>query len=203
MPPIARLTPAQAMLTSCRATPRRSPARKRASPSRKRHSPPASARPSCRPPSEIRRFAARSDRGREVDCWLVNTGWTGGASWHRTSHADQGDRALLAAALDGSLKGVEFRTDPIFGFEGRSPSGVDGAILDPRSTWADREVYDRQAKKIVDIFIANLPNSRGMSPSARGASAADPAGSGVGHKPVGRRASPWIRRDCVRRARAF
>ena len=66
-------------------------------------------------------------------------------------------RALLSAALDGSLNGSSFRTDPHFGFE--VPSVVDGieeSILDPRSTWADGAAYDRQAGALVGMFVDNF-----------------------------------------------
>lgn len=66
-------------------------------------------------------------------------------------------RTLLSAALDGSLKGSEFRTDPNFGFEVPvAVAGVDGSILDPRSTWADRQAYDAQAGRLVGMFIKNF-----------------------------------------------
>jgi len=63
----------------------------------------------------------------------------------------------LSAALDGSLKNVEFRTDPNFGFAVPvSVPGVDASILDPRSTWVDKAAYDAQANKLVDMFIRNF-----------------------------------------------
>ena len=66
-------------------------------------------------------------------------------------------RALLNAALDGSLNDVEFRKDPNFGFEVPvAVPGVDTSILDPRSTWADKEDYDRTAAKLVDLFVENV-----------------------------------------------
>jgi phosphoenolpyruvate carboxykinase (ATP) len=66
-------------------------------------------------------------------------------------------RALLNAALDGSLKNVEFRKDPSFGFDVPvAVPGVDNSILDPRSTWADTEDYDRTAAKLVDLFVENF-----------------------------------------------
>jgi phosphoenolpyruvate carboxykinase (ATP) len=66
-------------------------------------------------------------------------------------------RALLNAALDGSLKNVEFRKDPNFGFEVPvSVPGVDTSILDPRGTWADPAEYDATAAKLVDLFVENF-----------------------------------------------
>jgi phosphoenolpyruvate carboxykinase (ATP) len=66
-------------------------------------------------------------------------------------------RALLAAALDSSLNGVQFRRDPNFGFEVPvAVPGVDAAILDPRSAWDDAAAYDAQARKLVGMFVANF-----------------------------------------------
>lgn len=92
-----------------------------------------------------------------VDCWLVNTGWTGGAYGTGKRMPIKVTRALLSAALDGSLKQVEFRTDPNFGFAVPvAVPGVDTSILDPRSTWADTAAYDRQAARLVSMFIDNF-----------------------------------------------
>src|SRR5690606_34331526 len=85
-----------------------------------------------------------------VTCWLVNTGWTGGAYGVGNRMPIKATRALLNAALDGSLNNVEFRVDPNFGFEVPvSVPGVDAALLDPRGTWADKDAYDATAKKLV------------------------------------------------------
>jgi phosphoenolpyruvate carboxykinase (ATP) len=92
-----------------------------------------------------------------VDCWLVNTGWTGGKFGIGKRMPIKETRALLNAALDGSLKNVEFRRDPNFGFEVPvAVPGVDGAILDPRNTWADKDEYDRTAARLVDLFVENF-----------------------------------------------
>jgi phosphoenolpyruvate carboxykinase (ATP) len=92
-----------------------------------------------------------------ADCWLVNTGWTGGTYGVGNRMPIKATRALLNAALDGSLNNVEFRKDPNFGFEVPvAVPGVDSAILDPRSTWADKDDYDRTAKKLVGLFIDNF-----------------------------------------------
>ena len=71
-------------------------------------------------------------------CWLVNTGWTGGAYGTGSRMPIRATRALLTAALDGSLGEVEFRKDANFGFEVPvEVPGVAEVLLDPRRTWAD------------------------------------------------------------------
>jgi len=92
-----------------------------------------------------------------VDCWLVNTGWTGGKYGVGKRMPIKATRALLNAALDGSLNNAKFRKDPNFGFDVPvEVPGVDSAILDPRGTWADKDEYDRTAAKLVDLFVANF-----------------------------------------------
>ncbi len=93
----------------------------------------------------------------EVACWLVNTGWTGGKYGTGNRMPIKATRALLNAALDGSLNNAEFRKDPNFGFDVPvSVDGVEDAILDPRSTWADKDEYDRTAAKLVQLFVDNF-----------------------------------------------
>ena len=93
----------------------------------------------------------------KVDCWLVNTGWTGGAFGTGSRMPIKVTRALLNAALDGSLKTGAFRTDENFGFQVPiSVAGVDAKILNPRETWADKAAYDAKAKALVGMFIANF-----------------------------------------------
>ncbi|TGD44830.1 phosphoenolpyruvate carboxykinase [Pseudotabrizicola sediminis] len=90
-------------------------------------------------------------------CWLVNTGWTGGAYGTGKRMPIKATRALLTAALDGSLAGVEFRRDPNFGFDVPvAVSGVDATLLNPRTTWADAGAYDAQARKLVEMFSKNF-----------------------------------------------
>jgi phosphoenolpyruvate carboxykinase (ATP) len=92
-----------------------------------------------------------------VDCWLVNTGWTGGKHGVGSRMPIKATRALLNAALDGSLNSVEFRTDPNFGFKVPvNVPGVDSAILNPRETWTDKAEYDATASKLVGQFIDNF-----------------------------------------------
>jgi phosphoenolpyruvate carboxykinase (ATP) len=92
-----------------------------------------------------------------VDCWLVNTGWTGGKYGVGKRMPIKATRALLNAALDGSLNDAEFRTDPNFGFKVPvSVAGVDSAILDPRGTWTNAAEYDATAARLVDLFVENF-----------------------------------------------
>jgi len=92
-----------------------------------------------------------------VDCWLVNTGWTGGKYGVGHRMPIKATRALLNAALDGSLNDAEFRIDPNFGFKVPvAVPGVDAKILDPRATWPNPDEYDATAKKLVQQFIDNF-----------------------------------------------
>ncbi|MDK8872901.1 MULTISPECIES: phosphoenolpyruvate carboxykinase [Paracoccus] len=90
-------------------------------------------------------------------CWLVNTGWTGGAFGTGKRMPIKATRALLTAALDGSLNDAQFRKDPNFGFEVPvSVPGVEDKLLDPRQTWTDGAAYDAQARKLVGMFSDNF-----------------------------------------------
>jgi phosphoenolpyruvate carboxykinase (ATP) len=92
-------------------------------------------------------------------CWLVNTGWTGGAYGTGSRMPIKATRALLTAALDGSLEDAEFRKDKNFGFEVPiqvKASAVPDILLDPRRTWDNPEAYDRQAAKLVGMFAENF-----------------------------------------------
>jgi phosphoenolpyruvate carboxykinase (ATP) len=92
-----------------------------------------------------------------VKCWLVNTGWTGGKYGTGTRMPIKATRALLNAALDGSLNEAEFRLDENFGFEVPvAVPGVDSKILNPRDTWADKAEYDEMAAKLVKLFVDNF-----------------------------------------------
>ena len=83
-------------------------------------------------------------------CWLVNTGWTGGAYGTGSRMPIRATRALLSAALNGSLADATFRKDPNFGFDVPvAAPGVAEVLLDPRRTWDNPEAYDRQAAKLV------------------------------------------------------
>ncbi len=93
----------------------------------------------------------------KVDCWLINTGWTGGKFGTGSRMPIKATRALLDAALSGELKSQPMRRDAVFGFEvPLSLEGVDPKILTPRETWADKAAYDQTAKALVDMFTKNF-----------------------------------------------
>jgi phosphoenolpyruvate carboxykinase (ATP) len=92
-----------------------------------------------------------------VNCWLINTGWTGGPFGVGSRISIQYTRALLNAALDGGLDAVKFRRDPVFGFEiPESCPDVPSEILDPISTWADKEDYQRRYQNLAVKFVENF-----------------------------------------------
>jgi phosphoenolpyruvate carboxykinase (ATP) len=92
-----------------------------------------------------------------VDCWLVNTGWTGGKYGVGRRMPIKVTRALLTAALDGSLRNASFRTDRYFGFAvPNSLPGVEPHLLDPIKTWRDKAEFDLTARKLVGMFQKNF-----------------------------------------------
>ena len=93
----------------------------------------------------------------KVNCWLVNTGWTGGAYGEGSRMKIEWTRTLLNAALEGKLNDCDFKQHPIFKVD--MPVAVEGIpaeVLDPRQTWADKAAYDRSADKLADLFAENF-----------------------------------------------
>ena len=90
-------------------------------------------------------------------CWLINTGWTGGAYGEGERIKLAYTRAMVNAALNGELDQVEYTQDPTFGLQvPTSCPGVPDQVLQPRQTWEDGAAYDRQAKQLADMFIRNF-----------------------------------------------
>jgi phosphoenolpyruvate carboxykinase (ATP) len=158
MPPIARLTPDQAMyhfLSGYTA---------KVAGTEKGVTEPEATFSTCfgapfmpRHPTEYGNLLKELIARHGVTCWLVNTGWTGGAYGQGSRMPIKATRALLTAALSGKLNDAIFRRDANFGFD--VPVAVEGVptkILDPRSTWIDGAAYDAQAQKLVDMFVANF-----------------------------------------------
>lgn len=92
-----------------------------------------------------------------VDCWLVNTGWTGGKYGVGRRMPIRVTRRLLSAALDGSLNRADFRRDPYFGFAvPTSVPGVEPHILYPVKTWQDKAAFAQTARRLVEMFNENF-----------------------------------------------
>jgi phosphoenolpyruvate carboxykinase (ATP) len=158
MPPIARLTPAQAMYhflsgyTAKVAGTERGVVEPQATFSACFGAPFIPRHPSVYG-ALLRDLIARH----KVGCWLVNTGWTGGAYGKGNRMPIAVTRALLDAALSGELNSQPMRKDAHFGFEVPiAVTGVDARLLNPRDTWADASAYDVQAQKLVQMFIKNF-----------------------------------------------
>jgi phosphoenolpyruvate carboxykinase (ATP) len=110
-----------------------------------------------RPPAEygnlLRDYIARH----KVDCWLVNSGWTGGIYGVGRRMPIKATRALVTGALDGSLRDASTRTDPYFGFSvPTSVPGIEPHLLYPMKTWRDKAAFDETARKLVGMFQKNF-----------------------------------------------
>src|SRR5512141_176545 len=100
-----------------------------------------------------------------AQCWLVNTGWVGGPYGIGKRISIRYTRALLAAALNGRLDDVPYVKDPIFGFEvpARCPD-VPSEILDPSSSWPSKAEYSKKYKQLAERFIDNFRKFEDQSP---------------------------------------
>ena len=104
-------------------------------------------------------------------CWLVNTGWTGGPYGVGERIRIRYSRAVVHAAIEGRLDAVEYRTDPVFGFDVPTACPeVPAELLDPRATWADEAAYDAKATELAQRFIENFaPFADATTPEVRAA----------------------------------
>jgi len=117
-------------------------------------------------PYEYARMLAERVVRHGVQCWLLNTGWTGGRFGVGKRISIRHTRALLHAALDGRLDDVVYRIDSVFGFEvPETCEGVPEEILDPASTWANREEYFSAYDALAARFDANFQLLSGVCPS--------------------------------------
>jgi phosphoenolpyruvate carboxykinase (ATP) len=92
-----------------------------------------------------------------VNCWLVNTGWTGGSYGVGRRMPIRVTRRLLSAVLDGTLNKMHFHIEGSFGLAVPSSApGVESDLLNPIKTWASKEDYEATAKKLVEMFRANF-----------------------------------------------
>jgi phosphoenolpyruvate carboxykinase (ATP) len=92
----------------------------------------------------------------EVDCWLVNTGWSGGGYGVGKRMSIAHTRAMVNAAIEGRITG-EFEREPFFGLSvPKNVPDVPSNVLNPRDVWADKAAYDAQARKLSQLFFDNF-----------------------------------------------
>ncbi len=98
-------------------------------------------------------------------CWLVNTGWVGGAYGVGKRISIAYTRALLNAALSGDLLNVEYTTDPIFGFQvPKTCEGVPPSVLDPSSSWPSKDEYTARYRQLAYRFVENFKKFESQTP---------------------------------------
>jgi phosphoenolpyruvate carboxykinase (ATP) len=108
-------------------------------------------------PSYYAELLRRKIERYNTHCWLLNTGWVGGPYGVGKRISIGYTRAMLNAALDGSLRDVDYVKDPIFGFEvPKSCNGVPSKVLDPASSWPNREQYMDKYRQLATRFIDNF-----------------------------------------------
>lgn len=93
----------------------------------------------------------------QTTVWLINTGWSGGGYGEGQRMSIAHTRAIVNSALDGKLAQVPTMEHPIFGVAMPTECpGVPSDVLDPRNTWSDKEAYDRQARMLAQKFADNF-----------------------------------------------
>jgi phosphoenolpyruvate carboxykinase (ATP) len=109
------------------------------------------------PPTVYAKLLGEKIAKHNVDVWLINTGWSGGAYGGGQRIKLGFTRAMVKAVLSGALKGVAIQPDPIFGFAvPLSCPGVPDEIMNPRNAWKDKAAYDRKARELAVMFEKNF-----------------------------------------------
>ncbi len=99
-----------------------------------------------------------------AQCWLLNTGWTGGSYGVGQRMQIAYTRKMINAALSGRLHDVVFEPDPVFGvLVPTTCPGVPSEVLQPRNTWEDKAAYDQQARKLAAMFVKNFETYADMA----------------------------------------
>lgn len=105
-----------------------------------------------------------------VRCYLINTGWTGGPYGIGKRININYTRAIVRAAIDGSIEKADLVTDPIFGLHiPTSCPDVPAELLFPRNTWYDPEGYDQQVAALAELFKKNFEQFSLLSDEVRAA----------------------------------
>ena len=117
-----------------------------------------------RPAQVYARMLAEKIDKHSTRVYMINTGWSGGPYGVGSRIKLRYSRAMVSAALDGSLEGVEYWRDEIFNLSvPRSCPGVPDEMLDPRATWDDKVAYEKQARRLAGKFQNNFAKFRDVS----------------------------------------
>lgn len=109
------------------------------------------------PPTAYATLFGKKMKKHKVKVWMINTGWTGGPYGVGTRMKLKYTRAMITAALDGSLDDVNYKTHSVFKTEvPESCPNVPKEVLSPRSTWKDKKAYDKQARELGSAFLENF-----------------------------------------------
>ena len=158
LPPVARLTPAQAMYHFLAGyTAKVAGTEAGIKEPQATFSPCFGAPFMALPPTVYAKLLGDKIAKHKVDVWLINTGWSGG-SYGQGQRIKLGfTRAMVKAVLSGALKNAATKPDPMFGFTvPLSCPGVPDEIMDPRNTWKDKAAYDRKARELAVLFEKNF-----------------------------------------------
>lgn len=108
-------------------------------------------------PTKYAELLGRKMEQHQVNVWLVNTGWSGGAYGEGQRMKLSYTRALITAVLENKLQDVEFIEHPVFGLQMPvSCPGVPSEILNPGNTWENKQKYDQKANELAQAFVANF-----------------------------------------------
>jgi phosphoenolpyruvate carboxykinase (ATP) len=172
LPPLARLTPAQAMYHFLAGyTAKVAGTEAGIKEPQATFSPCFGAPFMALPPTVYAKLLGDKIAQHKVDVWLVNTGWSGGAYGQGERIKLAYTRAMVKAVLSGALKDVPTQADPIFGMAvPLSCPGVPGEMLNPRNTWKDKAAYDSKARELAAMFEKNFAeNASDASPEIKAA----------------------------------
>ncbi len=108
-------------------------------------------------PRQYAEMLGRQMKQHKVNVWMINTGWSGGSYGVGRRMKLSYTRAMITAALNGALDKADYHTHPVFGMMIPADCpGVPSEILDPRSTWADKDAYDRVSRDLALQFVRNF-----------------------------------------------
>jgi len=108
------------------------------------------------PPKRYAKLLKEKIAKHKVQCWLVNTGWTGGPVGTGKRIAIAHTRQMIQAAIQGLLANAPTTTHPVFGIDViQECPGVPSPLLDPRSSWSEGQTYDKKAKDLAALFAKN------------------------------------------------